>query len=301
MPRIPRSAIKAPGLCYHVFSRISGQQFLLGEVEQQYLLELMRHLSQVFFVKVFSFSILSNHFHLVVQMQESEAYTDAELEGRFRLYYGDKPSFTEEEAKICRRRWSDLSEYMKQIKKRFSGWYNRRHDRRGALWSGRFESVVLEYDEALLKCMAYADLNAVRANLVDRPESYRFCSLGYHVQSGNPGNFLSLELPEAYLQGKTTLQAYRRYVYEEGGVARNDGRRQIPAAVLRKEAARNYELDRAAVLRHRCRYFTRSVALGSRSFVREFWSRIQPLLQATGNREPVAVPISQGFFSLRRV
>ncbi len=300
MPRIPRSAIKAPGQCYHVFSRISGQQFLLGEVEQQYFLDLIRHLSQVFFVKVFSFCILSNHFHLVVQMQDGEAFSHGELQRRFRLYYGEKASFTEEQGKNCRRRWADLSEYMKQIKKRFSGWYNRRHNRQGALWSGRFESVVLEHDEALLQCMAYADLNAVRANLVERPETYRFCGLGYHVQSGNRGGFLSLELPEVYLQGETTVQAYRRYVYEEGGVARSDGKRQIPEAVLREEGVRDFRLDKVALLQHRCRYFTRSVAIGSRSFVRQFCNQMKPLLRGGRNREPVAVSISRDLYSLCR-
>ena len=46
-------------------------------------------------------------------------------------------------------------------------------------WS-RFKSVLLEEGETLIQCLAYIDLNAVRAGIVQRHEDYRWCSLGYH-------------------------------------------------------------------------------------------------------------------------
>jgi putative transposase len=45
----------------------------------------------------------------------------------------------------------------------------------------------------LINCLAYIDLNPIRAGLVDRPEDYRWNSLGYHIQTGNKDNFLSLD------------------------------------------------------------------------------------------------------------
>jgi putative transposase len=53
--------------------------------------------------------------------------------------------------------------------------------------------VIVEKGETLINCLAYIDLNPLRAGLVDRPEDYRWNSLGYHVQTGNKDNFLSLD------------------------------------------------------------------------------------------------------------
>jgi REP element-mobilizing transposase RayT len=300
MPRIPRSAIKAPGQCYHVYSRIAGQQFLLGDLEKQYLLDRTRELSNLFFVKVFGFCIMSNHFHMIVEMQDGDSFSDEEIRLRFQRCYGNRKAFSEELTPMLRRRWSDLSEFMKQVKKGFSDWYNKQHARTGALWSGRFESVVLERDEALINCMAYVDLNAVRANLVDRPESYRFCGLGHHIQSGNRGGFLSLELPEPYVDATGTVDLYRRFVYEAGSLDRGDGKRAIPAAILQEEEGGAYRLNRAALLRHRCRYFTQSIVLGSQRFVREFYGRIRPALSTRRDAVPRRVSGAKSLYSLAR-
>ncbi len=300
MPRIPRSAIKAPGQCYHVHSRIAGQQFLLADLEKQYLLDRTRELSQIFFVKVFGFCIMSNHFHMIVQMQDGDSFSDEEVKRRFRRRYGNRKDFSDEEIPTLRKRWSDLSEFMKQIKKGFSDWYNKQHDRKGTLWSGRFESVVLERDEALINCMAYVDLNALRANLVDRPETYRFCGLGYHMQCGNRGGFLSLDLPEPYGDSTGRVDRYRRFVYEAGSLNRRDGKRAIPAAILEEEEQAGYRLKKAALLRHRCQYFTQSIVLGSRRFVREFYAQIQPALCTRRECVPRRVFGAESLYALSR-
>jgi hypothetical protein len=67
----------------------------------------------------------------------------------------------------------------------------------------------------LINCLVCIDLNPLRAGLVDRPEEYRWNSLGYHIQTGNKDNFLSLDfgLKEfGVLDGGERLKGYRRYV-----------------------------------------------------------------------------------------
>ena len=71
----------------------------------------------------------------------------------------------------------------------FTRYYNKRHNRRGYFWGDRFKSVIVEKGETLINCLAYIDLNPLRAGLVERPEDYRWNSLGYHVQTGNKDNF----------------------------------------------------------------------------------------------------------------
>ena len=44
-----------------------------------------------------------------------------------------------------------------------------------------------------MNCLAYIDLNPLRAGIVSRPEDYRWNSLGYHAQTNNRDNFLSTD------------------------------------------------------------------------------------------------------------
>jgi hypothetical protein len=62
-------------------------------------------------------------------------------------------------------------------------------NRRGYFWGDRFKSVIVEKGETLISCLAYNDLNPIRAGLVERPKEYRWNSLGYHIQTGNKDNF----------------------------------------------------------------------------------------------------------------
>ena len=83
---------------------------------------------------------------------------------------------------------------MREIKLNFTRFYNKRHGRRGYFWGDRFKSVVVEDGNTLINCLAYIDLNPVRAGLVEKPEDYRWSSIGYHVQTGNRDNLLSMDL-----------------------------------------------------------------------------------------------------------
>ena len=79
--------------------------------------------------------------------------------------------------------------------------------------------MLVDNGDPLVNCLAYIDLNPVRAGLVERPEDYRWCSLAYHVQTGNTDDFLSLDFGLATFSNgdaTTRLQYYRRYVYENG-------------------------------------------------------------------------------------
>ena len=95
--------------------------------------------------------------------------------------------------------------------------------------------MIVENGETLINCLAYIDLNPLRAGLVDRPEDYRWDSLGYHIQTGNKDNFLSLDFGSlefgpgeirsavtselhwaSVLDAEERLKGYRRYVYEAG-------------------------------------------------------------------------------------
>jgi len=123
---------------------------------------------------------------------------------------------------------SNISEFVREIKVGFTRYYNKMHRRQGYFWGDRFKSVIVENGETLINCLAYIDLNPIRAGLVERPEDYRWNSMGYHIQTGNKENFLSLDFGLKEFAVKTAeerLRYYRQFIYEKGRISEAKGKR----------------------------------------------------------------------------
>jgi putative transposase len=186
MPRKPRLVVEGEAAVYHVMSRTALDGFVLGDAEKDHLLQLIQHYSSVYFTEILGFCLMGNHFHLVVRMHPGDEYSDAEIRNRYARYYQDDENREEPlpgQIPAYRAKWEKLSEFMKEIKQSFSRYYNQRHKRKGFFWSDRFKSVLVENGETLINCLAYVDLNPVRAGIVGRPDDYRWNSLGYHQQT----------------------------------------------------------------------------------------------------------------------
>ena len=303
MPRIPRLLKEDEPTVYHVISRVALDGLPFNSKDKEFLLWLMKKWSSIFFVDVLGFAIMGNHFHLVVRMHTVDGAGDEEVMERYMMmkskedheedgddmvYTGPSPGtkeFQALKAKLC-----SLSWYVKEIKQGFSRYYNRKYDRRGYLWGDRFKSVIVEDGEALLNLLAYVDLNPVRAGIVKRPEDYRWCGLGYYVQSGNRDGFLCAEFGMnewCELGEDEALARYREYVYEAGGIAK-DGKSSISPEILEKERGRGYRLTRQEVFRLRCRYFTDGCIIGSSRFVEEMAERFRDALKFKRKRRGIS-------------
>ena len=184
------------------------------------------------------------------------------------IFLDRTPSFQMTTSAIIGGKWSRLSEFVKAIKQTFSRAFNKRHHRRGTLWGERFKSLIVEDGETLINCLAYIDLNPIRAGIVKHPENYRWSSLGYHVQSGNKDGFLSMDfglVEFGELDQKERLRRYRQYVYEAGELDRaaNESAKTIDTQFIEKERRKGYALTRIDRFRHRTRYFTDSGIIGT--------------------------------------
>ena len=128
-----RLIVKSEPTVYHVMSRTALDGFVLGDIEKEYLVSLIKRLSKAHFSEVLGFCVMGNHFHLLVRMHPGEKFDDEKIKGRFLEYYGDDKEMVLGEGQIplLREKWSSLSEYMKEIKQGFSRFYNRRHRRKG--------------------------------------------------------------------------------------------------------------------------------------------------------------------------
>ena len=295
MPRIARIVVKGEPAVYHIVSRTALDGFVLQDVEKDYLLKLITHLSSVYFTEVLGFCLMGNHFHLLVRMLPDNEYSDEEIQRRFELYYPDDKNrkFMKGQIPFLREKWSKLSEYIKEIKQSFSRFYNKRHRRKGYFWSERFKSLIVDNGETLINCLAYIDLNPVRAGIVERPEDYRWCSLAYHVQRKNRDAFLSLDfgLKEFGVKdAKERLREYRRFVYEKGLLG-----------MEAKESQKAFEMGGVDRFRYRTRYFTDSGIIGTKAFVERLYQQFKHHFTATREKRPREIQGLEGVYSLKRL
>lgn len=169
---------------YHVMSRTALDGLPFDDVANDQLLEVIRDFSRLYFAEILGFCLMGNHFHILVHMHTGSAFSDAQIKQRYADFFGPGALFSDQHTGYYREKWSSLSEFVKAIKQTFSRAFNKRYHRRGTLWGERFKSVIVENGETLINCLAYIDLNPIRAGIVKRPEDYRWSSLGYHLQTG---------------------------------------------------------------------------------------------------------------------
>jgi putative transposase len=313
MPRTQRLLINDESTVYHVMSRTALEGFPLGDVEKDFMLDLIRRYASLYFVEILGFCLMGNHFHILVRMIPENKFTDEEILKRFVDFYGDERIFAERLVPSLREKLSSLSEFMREIKVGFARFYNRRHRRRGYFWGDRFKSVIVENGETLINCLAYIDLNPLRAGLVERPEQYRWNSIGYHIQTNNKDNFLSTDFglkefnpppaDKCLNSEKERIRRYRRYVYEAGALNHPEkgNAKVIEDKILDKERYREFELSKSDRFRYRTRYFTDSGIIGSKEFVAANCRRFKNLFNSKHPKKPKPIKGLDGIYSLKRL
>ena len=192
---------------YHCISRVVDRRFVFGDAEREHFRMFMRMQENFSGCRVLSYCVMSNHFHILLEVPpvpeagisdelllqrlsaiQSEAFVAAvagELaEARAA---GNVKRVAEIHARFSYRMHS-LSEFMKTLLQRFTRWFNRMHQRSGTLWEERYRSVIVESGIAARTMAAYIDLNPVRAGMVADPAAYRWSSYGEAVGGGPKGN-----------------------------------------------------------------------------------------------------------------
>ena len=306
MPRTQRLIIKDETAVYHVMSSTALDGFPLGDIEKDFMLDLIRRYSGLYFVEILGFCLMGNHFHMLVKMLPEYKFTDQDIQKRYANFYGDQRILAEGLIPSLRQKLSNLSEFVREIKVGFARYYNRRNNRRGYFWGDRFKSVIVDKGETLINCLAYIDLNPLRAGIVKRPEDYRWNSIGYHIQTNNRDGFLSTDFGLTQFNVKSSkerIRWYRRYVYEAGAVNRSDrgAVKVIDDTVIEKERNRDFELSRSDRFRCRTRYFTDSGVIGSKEFVSRTYQRFKHVFDSKNEKKPTRVKGLSGVYSLKRL
>jgi len=295
-----KSRIKADGGvgCYHVTSRIVDRSFKMNDDEREIFRHILRKAATFSGVKVLTYAILSNHFHLLLDVPAQPLLDEAELIRRIRAFYGALEAgrckerweewrknglavLAEREQEGFRRRMGDISPFMKLLKQCYSISYNHRHSRVGTLWEGRYASILVERESRALSVIAaYIDLNPVRAGIVKDPADYRWSGYG-EACGGAPvarqGILSLLSIGPQELDWSDALAAYRKSLYTHGEERRDDaGRLQrigFSPEVASEVIERNGKMPLRTLLRCRVRYFKDGLAFGSRTFVESVFER----------------------------
>ncbi len=213
MGRPLRIRFYEPNTAIHVMSKTAGGYFLLKpDYVKKHFLYLLKTLLQAFSFELISFSIMNNHFHLLLKAKDINYLSDNEiLEKAQKAGIYKRLLFTKDIATL-RKKLSDLSEFMKNLKERFSKWFNKTFNRYGYFWGGRYKNVIIENGESLEICKNYIEMNPVNAGIVDSPEKYKFSSCG------EMGKFMEIENNENKKQKNYELKPEIKEVLEKNEI-----------------------------------------------------------------------------------
>jgi len=146
MARLPRLTLT--DYPHHVILRGNNRQVIFsGESDMRRMLSLLEEHSMVQGVDVHAYVLMGNHLHLL----------------------------------LTPRRDGALSLMMQSVGRSYVRAFNQAHGRTGTLWEGRYRSSLIQTERYLLTCMAYIDLNPVRAGMVEAPENYPWSSHAHYI------------------------------------------------------------------------------------------------------------------------
>ncbi len=263
---------------YHVGSRCVDRTFRFDADDKTHIVDQILRMAEFCGMEVNTYSVMTNHFHILLHVLPQGELSDAELVARVAALYGQQRAEDcrvawaayrrdggkaamqrlEEERNALLRRMGDLSKYMKELKQWISRDYNKKVGRKGTLWEDRFWSNLLEDSAETLSSVArYIDSNAIRAGIVDRPEDYKWC--GYaQAHAGRKAAQKALSAIFRDSPGIAWAEAEERYGWMLRAVS------DTPAGQLDAQEE----------------VFNRALAIGSRGFILETYARFPKVFNA---------------------
>ena len=188
----------------HCIQRCVRRAFLCGEDvvtgksfehRREWIRLRLEELAAVFAVDVFGYGVMSNHLHAMLRSRPDivEARSDDDVLSRWHRafpgyrIYGLAPPPTEKELKKLRRmgkkkiakireRISSISWFMRALAEPIARRANEEDQCTGRFWEGRFRCHRLLDEVAIVACLLYVEINAIRAKLASTPEDSEFTS-----------------------------------------------------------------------------------------------------------------------------
>jgi REP element-mobilizing transposase RayT len=174
--------IEFSGALYHVTSRGNARQdIFLREDDFEGFLRLLGVACERFQWYCHAYCLMSNHYHLLIETQA--------------------PS---------------LSKGMKYLNSTYTSAFNRRHQRVGHVFQGRYKAILVEKDAYLLELARYIVLNPVRARMVRSAREWPWSSYRATAGQNEPPRALTTDwiLGNFGRRRRVAVEGYKRFVQE---------------------------------------------------------------------------------------
>jgi putative transposase len=128
---------------HHVMARGNQKQrTFMNECDFLKYLDLLKHYKYKYRFALYGYCLMPNHIHLIIKVRLGK----------------------------------DLQKIMQGLNQTYTIWFNKKYNKVGHLWQGRYKDMLIGKDKYLLDCITYVEFNPVRANLVKSPTAYHWCS-----------------------------------------------------------------------------------------------------------------------------
>ena len=177
--------IEFPNAYYHVMNRGAGRLPIFQQDDHRFLfLELLREIHGMFNVGVHAYCLMDNHYHLLLSTPNA-----------------------------------NLSRVMRHLNGVYTQRYNRSAETDGALFRGRYKSILVDVDSYLLNVSRYIHMNPVAAGLVKTATRYPWSSYPVFIGEKECPPWLDISMTLSMIGQHQQKQRYQAFV--EGGVDRN--------------------------------------------------------------------------------
>lgn len=182
---------------YHCMARCVRRHYLCGidrytnkdySHRKKWIVNRLKFLASVFSIQICAYAIMSNHYHVVLHVDDkvSTTWHDDEVINRWSLLFpkdAKQYQHIKEKINLWRERLTSISWFMRCLNESIARAANDEDDCMGRFWEGRFKSQALLDDGALLSAMIYVDLNPIRAGLAETPEQSDFTSIHERIKT----------------------------------------------------------------------------------------------------------------------
>ena len=148
--------VEYPGAFYHVFSRgNAGEHVFKGDADKKKFLQYLAKDVERFSIILHTYCIMSNHYHLLIETPLPNLSVAIQ--------------------------WLNIS---------YAAYYNKRHQRSGHIFQGRYKSILIDKDDYIKQLSRYIHLNPVRAKLVSKPLDYQWSSYSAFIEKAKDCDWL---------------------------------------------------------------------------------------------------------------
>ena len=193
---------------YHVMTRCVRRAFLCGvdkysgnnyEHRREVIVKRIKFLAGIFNINICAYAIMSNHYHLVLKINSTENWNEKQVLAYWselcqpklicQKFLKNEPQSKAElemvyiQTNIYRKRLMSISWFMKLLNEYIAKQANKEDNVTGSFFESRFKSQALLDEQALLTCMAYVDLNPIRAAMAQTLEDSDYTSIQERIKS----------------------------------------------------------------------------------------------------------------------